>query len=80
MKYGNILKKIWILAQFYGHFKIEQRAPALMTNLLLTINAPLFVNIEIFYYLFGYRGNAIKRATHFILKDIVAYKKSRKLD
>jgi len=67
----------WIL-QFIGHGVFERRAPALVTNLLLTINAPLFVNIEIFYYAFGYRKGDIDEAKKYIAQDIKNYLESGK--
>ena len=62
----------WIF-QFIGHGIFEQRAPALMTNIFLTINAPLFANLEILYYVFGYRKDDIEAAGKFIKEDIKAF-------
>jgi len=43
----------WI-AQFVGHGFYEKRKPALFENIFLTMNAPVFINIEIMNY-FGYK-------------------------
>jgi len=69
----------WII-QFIGHGLFEQRAPALVTNVLLTINAPLFANLEIFYYVFGYRAKDLECAFTYIKKDIKAFQESKKQD
>ena len=63
----------WIL-QFIGHGFYERRAPALTTNLLLTVNAPLFVLIELAYFLFNYRGKEIDGTKEYVEKDIKQYK------
>ena len=54
------------LAQFFAHGVFEKRKPALMDNLLLMFSAPVFVNIEIFYFLFGYRNDEIKETKKYI--------------
>lgn len=36
----------WII-QFIGHGIFEKRAPALLSNIFLTLNAPFFVTAEI---------------------------------
>ena len=69
----KILIAIHILAwatQFIGHGAFEGRKPALMDNLLLTLNAPIFVNLEIFYFLFGYRKGQIDETKKYIVVDI----------
>lgn len=63
----------WIF-QFIGHGAFEGRKPALMDNLLLTLNAPIFVNIEIFYFLFGYKKNEILETKGYIEYDIYTFK------
>lgn len=67
----------WIL-QFLGHGIFEKRKPALMDNLLLTFNAPVFVNIELMYMFFGYRRKDIEEAFVYIKKDVEEYRKSFK--
>jgi uncharacterized membrane protein YGL010W len=59
----------WVF-QFIGHGAFEGRKPALVDNILLTLNAPVFVNAEIFYYLFGWRKKQIEDITPYILEDI----------
>jgi uncharacterized membrane protein YGL010W len=69
----------WI-AQFIGHGLFEKRKPALMENIFLTINAPCFVNIELFNFLFNYRKEELKEVRKFIEKDIAIYRKMNKND
>jgi uncharacterized membrane protein YGL010W len=64
----------WI-AQFLGHGLFEKRKPALMENIFLTLNAPCFVNIELFNFLFNYRKKELEEVRVFIVKDIAIYKK-----
>jgi uncharacterized membrane protein YGL010W len=59
----------WI-AQFITHAFFERRRPALVDNFSLTISAPVFVNIELFYYLFGYRKEEIIEAKKYIEYNI----------
>lgn len=64
--------------QFIGHGVFEGRKPALMDNLLLTLNAPIFVNIEIFYYLFGYKKEEINEAKKYIVEEIKSFRAKSK--
>jgi uncharacterized membrane protein YGL010W len=66
----------WI-SQFIGHGLFEGRKPALMDNIFLTTNAPVFANIEIMYYLFGYRQEEIDETKKYIHEDIKEYKASK---
>ena len=66
------------LTQFIGHGAFEGRKPALMDNLLLTLSAPIFVNIEIFYFLFGYKKDQILEAKTYIVDDIKKYREKSK--
>lgn len=59
----------WI-AQFISHGFIEHRKPALVDNIFLTINAPVFVNIELLYYLFGFRNKEIKEVKEYINHEV----------
>lgn len=67
----------WIL-QFIGHGVYEKRKPALMDNLLLMFNAPVFVTIELFY-LMGYRKNEISETLKYIDANIAEYRKQKNL-
>ena len=66
----------WI-SQFIGHGVYEGRKPALMDNLLLTLNAPIFVNIEILYYTVGYKNEEINETKKYIIQDIKNYRSKR---
>lgn len=63
----------WI-TQFIGHGAFEGRKPALMDNLLLTLNAPIFVNLEIGYYGFGYKKEQIDETKHYIVAEIKKFR------
>lgn len=65
-------------SQFIGHGVFEGRKPALMDNLLLTLNAPIFVNIEIFYYLFGYKKEEIDESKKYIVEEIKSFRSKSK--
>jgi uncharacterized membrane protein YGL010W len=65
----------WI-GQFIGHGAFEKRKPALLDNVLLLFSAPVFVNIELFYYLFGYRKNEIDETKKYIESNIKQYRES----
>jgi uncharacterized membrane protein YGL010W len=67
----------WIL-QFIGHGKYEKRKPALMDNVLLMFNAPVFVVIEILI-LFDYRKAEIEETYKYIDANIVEFRKSKNL-
>ena len=66
----------WII-QFIGHGAFEGRKPALMDNLLLTLNAPIFVNIEIAYFLFRYKADELDETKKYIVEDIKNFRKSK---
>jgi uncharacterized membrane protein YGL010W len=66
----------WVL-QFIGHGAFEGRKPALMDNLLLMFNAPVFVFIEIFFFL-GYKKEEISETLKYIDADILEYRKSKR--
>jgi uncharacterized membrane protein YGL010W len=59
----------WIV-QFIAHGFIEHRRPALVDNIFLTINAPVFVNIELLYYLFGFRKQEVDEVKEYINYEI----------
>ena len=67
----------WI-AQFIGHGFFEKRKPALMDNFLLTLNAPIFVNLETFYFLFNYRKEELKEVEKYVINDIKRYRGEKK--
>lgn len=67
----------WIV-QFIGHGFFEKRKPALLDNILLVSNAPVFVNIELLIFLFGYRKPEIEEAKKFVDADIKIYRSSKK--
>ena len=56
--------------QFVGHGVFEKRKPALMDNLFLTINAPIFISLEIVYFLFGYRKEELNNFIKYITAEI----------
>jgi uncharacterized membrane protein YGL010W len=66
----------WIV-QFIGHGVFEKRKPALMDNPILMFNAPVFVLIEILYWL-GYKKEEIQETFKFIDADIKEFKNSKK--
>lgn len=66
----------WIM-QFLGHGAFEKRKPALLDNIFLVFNAPVFVNIELMNFLFKYRDAELEETKKHIEQDIAAYKKSR---
>lgn len=53
----------WI-AQFIGHGLFEHRRPALVDNILLTLAAPMFVVMEVMFYL-GYHPSYFKEIEEF---------------
>lgn len=63
----------WLI-QFIGHGFFEKRKPALVDNVFLTINAPMFVNLELFYFLFGYKKSDLIETKKFIVHDIKKYR------
>jgi uncharacterized membrane protein YGL010W len=67
----------WI-AQFIGHGLFEGRKPALMDNIFFTISAPVFANIELLYYIFGYRADEVREVRKYIEENIRQYKASQK--
>ena len=59
------------LAQFWGHFVNEGRAPALMTNLFFALLAPFFVTFEFMNHAFGFKeGKEMDAVRVAIKKDI----------
>jgi uncharacterized membrane protein YGL010W len=66
----------WIL-QFIGHGVYEKRKPALLDNVLLIFNAPVFVNIEIFIMLFKYREEEIEETKKYIVEDIAKFRNAK---
>ena len=69
--------KVWLaihiaawLVQFIGHGFFEKRKPALLDNIFLTLNAPIFVNLELVYFLFGYRKEELIESKKYIVADI----------
>ncbi len=66
--------------QILSHGVFEGRAPALTSNIFLAINAPLFVNIELFYFLFGYAKSDIDEAKKYMADDIKAFHEDSKTD
>ncbi len=67
----------WIL-QFIGHGVFEGRKPALMDNILLTLNAPIFVTLEILG-LFNYRHKELIQTRECIKKEVERFRNSRKI-
>ena len=73
----NVMVAIHIfswLAQFLSHGVFEKRKPALLDNVLLLFSAPVFVNIEIAYFLLGYRYEEIKETKKYIDYNIKQYR------
>ncbi len=68
----------WIM-QFLGHGAFEKRKPALLDNVFLVFNAPVFVNIELMNFLFKYREEELNETRKHIEQDIALYRKSREL-
>ena len=68
------------LTQFVGHFIYEQRAPALMTNLMFIFMAPFFTGFECLNYLTGYRQSDINVYNEIIEQDIAAYRLKKGLN
>lgn len=62
--------------QFFGHGFFENRKPALLENIFLVLNAPVFVTIEFLNFLFKYRDADLTEVREYIKKDIVFYRKS----
>jgi uncharacterized membrane protein YGL010W len=67
----------WI-AQFIGHGFFEGRKPALMDNIFLTLNAPIFVTIEILER-FNYRHKEIEQARECMKKEVDRFRASKKV-
>lgn len=51
----------WIF-QILSHKVFEGRKPALTDNILQVFNAPVFINIELFYFMLGYKSDQINEA------------------
>ena len=67
------------LAQFWGHFVNEGRAPALMTNLFFALLAPFFVTFEFMNFVFAYReGPDMDEVRKAIKKDIAQFHAEKK--
>lgn len=64
------------LTQFVGHGIYEQRAPAILTNLLFMYLAPFFVVFEIMNF-FGYRQADVDKYSKIIEADIAHYRLSK---
>jgi uncharacterized membrane protein YGL010W len=63
----------WV-AQFYGHFAHEKRAPALFDNLFQAlVLAPLFVLMEVLF-MFGYKRDFQKRVNAIVQKNIAEFR------
>lgn len=71
-----ILHLVSWIAQFIGHGIFEKRKPALMDNLLLTLNAPVFALLEVFE-LFGYRKEEIEETRKYINYDVQKYREKK---
>ncbi len=65
----------WIL-QFIGHGFFEKRAPALTSNIILTLSAPFFVTAEILQF-FGWRKEDFKLIRVEIDSRVKAFKESK---
>jgi uncharacterized membrane protein YGL010W len=65
------------LAQFYGHGVHEGRAPALATNVSLTLLAPFFVTFEFLNEAFGYKEDEMKETRKRIEADIAMFKEQK---
>lgn len=77
LKTAALIHVIAWLIQFVGHGFFEKRKPALMDNIFLTINAPLFVTIELLYFFVGFRKNQIDETKTYIVRDIVEFRKEK---
>jgi len=66
----------WIM-QFLGHGAFEKRKPALLDNIFLVFNAPVFVNIELMNFLFKYKDAELEETKRHIEQDIALYRKSK---
>lgn len=72
-----ILHIVAWLTQFVGHGVFEKRAPALCSNLLLTMNAPFFVTAEILQ-MFGWKEEEFKIIEEEVSKRIENFRKVKK--
>jgi len=68
----------WIM-QFIGHGVFEKRKPALLDNIFLVFNAPVFVNIELMNFIFKYREEELNETRKYIREDISKYRKAKGL-
>ena len=73
--YVHILS--WI-AQFIGHGLFEGRKPALMDNIFLTLNAPVFVTLEILEK-FNYRREELIEARECMRKEVEKFRSLKKV-
>jgi len=72
-----ILHAISWVAQFLGHGMAEQRAPALLDNIVgAVVLAPFFVHLEILFAL-GYRPEMHKQLNNEIGKEIAKLRKAK---
>lgn len=74
--------KFWIgihifgwVAQFLGHGFFEERAPAILTNVLLFWVAGFFQAFDVMNYVFGYRNEEKKELDKFVFAEIDEYRK-----
>ncbi len=65
----------WIL-QFIGHGVFEKRKPALLDNIFLVFNAPVFVNIELMNFIFKYKESELNETRKHIIRDINNYREN----
>mmetsp|Transcript_32963 Transcript_32963/g.50420 ORF Transcript_32963/g.50420 Transcript_32963/m.50420 type:complete len:207 (-) Transcript_32963:19-639(-) len=68
----------WI-SQFVGHGIYEQRAPALLTNLLFALIAPFFAVLEYMTLLFNYKEAEVKKLAPIVWADIAHYRQQKKI-
>lgn len=77
--------QIWAVIQvvswvtlIIGHSNFEGRETGLVEDLVLTLGAPVFVNIDIFYWFLGYKKDQVIEALECVNEDVRIYKKKTK--
>ncbi len=71
---------VGIIIPNLSHKVFEGRAQGFTPNVFLANNAPLFVTIEISYFLFGYAKSDIDEAKKYMADDIKAFHEDSKTD
>ena len=70
----SVLQVVGWVTQFVGHGCYEQRAPALLTNLLFVNLAPFFTLTEWLNMAFGYKQEEIDAYNKIVEADIAHYR------